>query len=160
MPLTFAYPERFPNHSALRRLSWMSGTPWGSEKNAVYVVTAVDRATQCIVGHTIVPQRSFEVFQAVVNKVRAPRVISALAWRPTPMGIIAGHPMPRCQTSPGPFPWKGTRRNYGITWRGGIGARVVFPKVWKPCDTPYVFLCAFSQSRNNLQCFNRSVWQR
>jgi len=38
------------------------------QKNEVYVVTAVDRATRCIVGHSIVPQRSFEVFQDVIDQ--------------------------------------------------------------------------------------------
>jgi len=32
------------------------------------VVTAVDRATRCIVGHAVVAQRSFEVFQDVVDQ--------------------------------------------------------------------------------------------
>ena len=31
-------------------------------------MTAVDRATRCIVGHAVVPQRSFEIFQAVVDQ--------------------------------------------------------------------------------------------
>lgn len=34
----------------------------------MYVVTAVDRATRCIVGHAVVPQRSFEIFQDVVDQ--------------------------------------------------------------------------------------------
>ena len=38
------------------------------EKNEVYVVTAVDRATRCVVGHAVVPQRSFEIFQDVVDQ--------------------------------------------------------------------------------------------
>lgn len=32
------------------------------------MVTAVDRATRCIVGHAVVPQRSFEIFQDVVDQ--------------------------------------------------------------------------------------------
>ena len=31
-------------------------------------MTAVDRTTRCIVGHSVVPQRSFEVFQDVVDQ--------------------------------------------------------------------------------------------
>ena len=32
------------------------------------MVTAVDRATRCIAGHAVVPQRSFEVLQEVVDQ--------------------------------------------------------------------------------------------
>jgi IS1 family transposase len=32
------------------------------------VVTAVDRAARCVVGHAVVPRRSFEIFQAVVDQ--------------------------------------------------------------------------------------------
>ena len=34
----------------------------------MYIVTAVDRATRCVVGHAVVPQRSFEIFQDVVDQ--------------------------------------------------------------------------------------------
>lgn len=37
-------------------------------KNEVDVVTAVDRATRGVVGHAVVPQRSFEIFQDVVDQ--------------------------------------------------------------------------------------------
>ena len=41
------------------------------------MVTAVDRVTRCIVGHTVVPHRSFEIFQAVVDQgPRAERYFS------------------------------------------------------------------------------------
>ncbi len=34
----------------------------------MYVITAVDRATRCIVGHAVGTQRTFETFQAVVDQ--------------------------------------------------------------------------------------------
>ncbi len=34
----------------------------------MYVITAVDRVTRCIIGHAVRPQRSFEIFQDVVDQ--------------------------------------------------------------------------------------------
>ena len=73
-----------------------------------------------------VPSRSSKTS---LIKVLPPSITSAMGWPHTRMSTIGMRPTPPYWINHRPFRWKGIMRNSGITWRGCIGARDVFPSV-------------------------------
>ncbi len=47
---------------------WMSCLPSSDEKNKIYLITLVDRATRCILGWSLVWERTKEAIQLVLDE--------------------------------------------------------------------------------------------
>ncbi len=95
--------------------------------------TGVDRATRCIIGHLVVPQRSFEIFQDVVDQGPRAEHYSSDGLAAYADVYSHGAPYAAMRDKSQTFSVKVTMRRCAITLLGCIGVHVVFPKVSKPC---------------------------
>ncbi len=67
---------RHPGPPPVMLSNWMNCTPLSGTKKTVYLCTAVDRATRCIVGWGVSVERTWETLQAIVDQAPADNYFS------------------------------------------------------------------------------------